>query len=80
MAFPWSPAPQTSVCASSTLPDLSVTRVGVIESTISPSTTSTPRFSRARFVQVRRFSLNIEKSSGEASTSVMLAFSCGRPG
>ena len=50
IGFAWSPAPHTSVCASSTFPDLSVTRVGSIDSTISPSTTSTPRSSRASFV------------------------------
>ena len=50
IGFAWSPAPHTSVCASSTFPDLSVTRVGSTDSTISPSRTSTPRSSSASFV------------------------------
>ena len=47
MGLAWSPAPQMSVSASSTLPDLSLTRVGSTDSTISPSAASTPRFSSA---------------------------------
>src|SRR5262245_22116350 len=36
-SFPRRPAPQTRVCASSTLPDFSVTRVGDTDETISPT-------------------------------------------
>ena len=71
----WRPAPQTSVCASSTFPDLSVTRVGSTDSTISPRRTSTPNFSSSFLVYSRSFSLNIPKSCGEASTSVIRACS-----
>ncbi len=49
-ALPCRPAPQTSVCAGSTAPDLSVTRCGVIDSTTSLVCTSTPRFVSASSV------------------------------
>ena len=74
-ALPCSPAPQTSVCASSSVPDLSLTRVGAIDSTTSPVFTSTPRFSSASTVYSRMSGLNIGKISGPASTSVILAVS-----
>ena len=80
IGFACRPAPQTSVCAGSTVPDFSVTRVGAIDATASPRTTSTPRFSSACFVYVRMSCLNIEKSAGPASTRVSRAFSCGMRG
>ena len=79
-ALPCSPAPHTSVCASSSVPDLSLTRVGLIDSTTSPVFTSTPRFSSASTVYFRMSSLNIGKISGPASTSVILAVPSGTSG
>ena len=69
-----------SVCAFSTLPDFSVTRVGATEATISPSITSTPRLRSRRWVYVRMSDLNIGNSAFPASTSIRRASSCGSPG
>jgi hypothetical protein len=57
------------------VPDFSVTRVGSIEETTSPSITSTPRFSRAFFVYERIEVANIGRSAGPASTRMMRALS-----
>ena len=75
--FPCRPAPQTSVCASSTAPDFSVTRVGETEATVSPVITSTVRSFNAFSVYARMSGLNIEKTSGPASTRTMRTVSCG---
>ena len=76
----WRPAPHTSVCALMVAPDFSATRVGEIDDTISPSFTSTPRFSSVFFVYERMSPLNIESSAGPASTSVIEACSCATLG
>ena len=74
---PACPAPHTSVCALSSLPDLSLTRVGAIAETSSPTITSTPNFSSVFFVYLRMSGLNIVKSSGPASTRISRACFCG---
>ena len=74
-SFPSSPAPQTSVCARSTSPDFSVTRVGDTDETAVPVLTSTVRSASAFAAYSRSFGLNIEKSSGPASTRVTRASS-----
>jgi hypothetical protein len=78
--FPCRPAPQTRVCAFSSSPDFSVTRVGETDATIAPVLTSTVRSERALAVYLRIFGLNMEKSSGPASTRVTRASSCGSEG
>ena len=72
-SFPCRPAPQTSVCALSSAPDFSVTRVGETEATASPVISSTVRFSRAFRVYARMSGLNIVNTSGPASTRTMRA-------
>ena len=66
--------------AAISVPDFRVTRVGATDATRAPVTTSTLRFSSASLAYVRRFSLNIPKMSGPASTRTTRAFSCGMPG
>ena len=57
-----------------------MTRVGATDATRASVTTSTLRFSSASLAYVRRFGLNIPKTSGPASTRTIRAFSCGMPG
>ena len=71
-ALPWSPAPQTSVWAFSTSPDLSVTRVGATDvDDLAGLHLDASLLERLLSCTSRRFGLNIEKSSGPASTSVI---------
>ena len=58
-----------------TAPDFSVTRVGEIDDTISPTITSTERFASVFSVYARMSSLNIGKSVGPASTRMTRALS-----
>ena len=68
------------MCASSSSPDLSVTRVGETDETSSPVLTSTVRSASAFTVYSRSFGLNIENTSGPASTKITRACSCGSSG
>ena len=78
--MPCRPAPQTRVCAFSSSPDLRLTRVGETDETSSPVITSTVRSVRAFAAYLRSLGLNIENSSGPASTRITRAFSWGSAG
>ena len=61
----------------SSSPDFSVTRVGETDATSAPVITSTVRSASALVAYSRSFGLNIENSSGPASTRITRAWSCG---